>query len=333
MSVGSKTTGDVGDWRPGCDLEALRARDRLLRDLRAYLSGNGLIEVETPLATSSVATDPAIEPMRTRYRGPGAAHGQTLYLQTSPEHAMKRLLAYGSGSIFQICKAFRNGEAGRLHNPEFTLLEWYLVDCDLDTLFAQVLDVARLALGRPDLQSEKRRYAELFSDWFGIDILDCTTERLRQVAITHGVIGAAGLALERDGWLDLLLSHLIQPRLGDERLCFLTDYPASQAALARLQPGGQWADRFEAFWQGIELANGYHELADADEQGARAEADNCRRRAAGQRPLRVDRHLLSALEAGLPDCVGVAVGLDRLLMLRLGRETLDDVLTFSMPRC
>ena len=334
MSAGSRTTDCLNaDWRPGANRAALVARAQALAGLRDYFARAGVLEVETPLACRTVGTDPQLTPMQARYTGPGAPQGLTLYLQTSPEFAMKRLLAAGSGPIYQICKAFRDGEAGRLHNPEFSLLEWYRPGFDLTQLLDEVAQVLRIGLDQPDLSVKISRYADLFSERFAVDVFSTTPARLRAVAVDHNVIGADTLDLDCDGWLDLLLSHLIQPRLGSDALHFVTDYPATQAALARMNPDGQTAARFEAFYRGIELANGYFELVDADEQAGRFEADNCLRRRRGLAPIQADRRLLSALENGVPDCAGVAVGLDRVLMLRLQQNSLDVVLSFSFERC
>jgi len=335
MSAGSKTISEpeIEEWRPGADPLALRSRAAMLSSLRRYFEHAGVMEVETPLACSTSGTDPGLHPLRTRYTGPVFPRGRRLYLQTSPECAMKRLLAAGAGPIYQICKAFRNGEAGRLHNPEFSILEWYRPGFDLARLMDEVADIARIALERPGLPVEYRSYAELFRSGLGVDVFSATPAELQALAVERLVLGAESMDLERDGWLDLLLSHLIQPDLGRDRLCFVTGYPASQAALARLRDDGQTAERFELFLEGIELANGFHELADADEQAQRFEADNCRRRGQGLAPIKVDRLLLGALQHGLPDCSGVAVGLDRLLMLRLGERDIDRVLSFSLQRC
>lgn len=311
----------------------MRARAAMLADLRHYFAAAGVLEVETPLACSSAGTDPALQPLRARYAGPVFPQGTDLYLQTSPEFGMKRLLAAGAGAIYQICKAFRNGEAGRLHNPEFSILEWYRPGFDLEQMMREVAEIARMALDRPELETEHRAYADLFHSEFGIDVFASTAEQLQALAVECLVLGAEGMDLERDGWLDLLMSHLIQPGLGSGKLCFVTGYPASQAALARLNPDGRTAARFELFLDGIELANGFHELIDADEQAQRFEADNCQRRGCGLPPIKVDRLLLGAMQHGLPDCSGVAVGLDRLLMLRLGESDIDRVLSFSLQRC
>lgn len=305
----------------------------MLADLRAYFAAAGVLEVETPLACTTAGTDPALQPLVARYHGPVFPAGADLYLQTSPEFAMKRLLAAGSGPIYQVCKAFRDGEAGRLHNPEFSILEWYRPGLDAVRMMDEVAAVLRLALADPGLPVERRPYAELFAAGLGVDIFAATDEDLRALALRRHVLGAEGMALDRDGWLDLLFSHLVQPDLGREGLCFVTDYPASQASLARLNPDGRTAARFEGFLRGVELANGFWELNVAEEQAARFEADNCRRRARGQPGIRVDRRLLAALEHGLPDCAGVAVGLDRVLMLRLGIDDIDGVQSFSLQRC
>ncbi len=321
----------LDDWRPGASLETLRARARLLARIRAFFAARGVLEVETPLAGISFGTDPAIEPLRSRFTGPGHAQGLDLYLQSSPEFFMKRLLAAGSGPIWQLCKAFRDGEAGPRHNPEFTLLEWYRPGFDERALMDEVAELVSEALDQP-LPVERRRYAELFQTHLGIDPLEADVPALRACALAHAVLGAEGLELARDGWLDLLMSTLIEPHLGREGLTFVTHYPVSQASLARVHADGRTAARFELYWQGMELANGFHELRNAAEQAQRFEHENCRRRSAGQAPMPVDDALLAALEHGLPDCAGVALGIDRLLMCQLGVDDIDQVLAFSLAR-
>lgn len=305
----------------------------MLARVRAFFAELDVLEVETPIAGRSAGTDPQVEPVRARYTGPGASAGTALYLQTSPEFAMKRLLADGSGPIYQVCKAFRDGEAGRLHNPEFTILEWYRPGLDLGVLIEETLQLIRLVLSRGELAAATYRYADLFRRFLDVDVFAATPDALRATAIARGVAGAETLDLDTDGWLDLLMSHVIQPRLGGDRLDVVVEFPASQAALARHNPDGHTAARFEIFHQGVELANGSQELGDPEEQAARFEADNRARRSAGRQTVRVDQALLDALQAGLPDCVGVAVGLDRLLMLSLGRADLDSVISFSFGRC
>jgi len=320
------------DWRPGVDATTLQARAELLAAVRAFFADAGVMEVETPLLAPAAGTDPAVEPLRSCFTGPGFAEGLPLYLQTSPEYHMKRLLAAGSGPIYQIGKAFRDGEAGRRHNPEFTLLEWYRPGFDHHALMDEVAALVLRVLDR-DLPVARRSYRSLFEACYGIDPLSCDVAALQAIALERAVPGAEQLVLERDGWLDLLLSHGIEPGLGRDELTFVTDYPASQAVLARLNPDDpRTAARFELYLEGLELANGFWELADADEQRARFEADRAQRATAGQPDIPLDERLLAALAAGLPDCAGVALGLDRLLMCRLGAGSLDQVMAFTIDR-
>jgi lysyl-tRNA synthetase class 2 len=320
------------DWRPGADLKALQARAELLAAVRAFFAEAGVMEVETPVLAPAAGTDPAIEPLRSCFTGPGHAGGLALYLQSSPEYHMKRLLAAGSGPIYQVSRAFRDGEHGRRHNPEFSLLEWYRPGFDHHALMDELAALLQSVLGRT-LPVTRRSYQSLFQDRYGIDPLRCDVPQLQAVARAAAVPGADQLALERDGWLDLLLSHGIEPTLGRGELTFVTRYPASQAALARLeQDDRRVAARFELYLEGVELANGFWELSDAGEQRTRFETDRARRAAAGQPDIPVDEALLAALRHGLPDCAGVALGLDRLLMCRLGLTDLDQVMAFALDR-
>lgn len=253
---------------------------------------------------------------------------------------MKRLIAAGSGPIYQICKVFRNGERGRLHNPEFTMLEWYRPGFDHHALMDEMEQLVTGLLDEGTLRapSERLTYAEAFARYAGVNPLAAPMEELRDCARAHGIEHVTGLTMDdRDGWLDLLLTHVVGPKLGRQRVCFLYDYPASQAALARIRPGSPAqpypvAERFELYVNGIELASGYHELKDSVEQRRRFEADIKKR--AGLRTLLVpmDERLLAALESGLPDCAGVAVGLDRLVMLATGTANIDETVCFPLPR-
>ncbi len=318
-------------WRPAASADTLRARARLLARIRAYFDAAGVMEVETPIASRAAATDPAIASLRVACPGLGPAV-EPLWLHTSPELAMKRLLAAGSGPIYQICKVFRDGERGRRHHPEFTLLEWYRPGWDHHRLMDEVADLVRHALERPDLPVEKTPYRRLFLDRLGLDPLRATTAALRGAA-ERGIAGTDALDLDRDGWLDLLLSHLIEPGLGRGRLSFVYDYPPSQAALARVSGGEEpAAERFELYLEGMELANGFNELTDASEQRRRFQADLARRAADGMAQPPLDEAFLVALEAGLPDCAGVALGLDRLLMAATGSRHIDEVLAFPLER-
>ena len=305
--------------------------------LRRFFADKGVLEVETPLLSCAGTTDPQIHSFETRYQGPGAARGRPLYLATSPEFAMKRLLAAGSGPIYQVCKAFRQGEAGRLHNPEFTLLEWYRPGFDHFRLMDEVEAlVTELADGRlPDKPAERVSYAELFQHHLGLDPHTADSEALaRCAADLPALAGMSGL--DRDGWLDLLMSHVIQPRLGQGRLTFVYHYPASQAALARIHQSTAdvpaVAERFELFYRGVELANGFHELTDAAEQEARFERDQAQRHVQGLPSIPLDERLLAALGEGIPPCAGVALGLDRLLLVFNGLAQLPDIIAFPFER-
>lgn len=320
-------------WRPSAEMAALRQRAQLLAELRGFFAARGVMEVETPVLYGAGATDPHLLSFSTEYLGPGSPSGRTLYLQTSPEFAMKRLLAAGSGPIYQIGKSFRNGETGRRHNPEFTMLEWYRPGWDYHALMDEVEALIRQVLTTP--AAARVSYGELFLRHLDVDPHCADLAALRDAAIARGIAAPVGLGNDRDGWLDFLWCHSVEPQLGsDGRPLFVVDYPASLAMLARLRPGSPAvAERFELYLHGIELANGFHELADGVEQRRRFEGDNAQRRAAGLPPMPLDEHLLAALEQGLPDCSGVALGVDRLLMLRAGIMNIGGVLAFPFDRC
>jgi lysyl-tRNA synthetase class 2 len=317
----------MASWQPAAGLGQLRARAALLTRIRRFFAARNIIEVETPLLCSSGITDPAIESLRVE-RGDSLTGPR--YLQTSPEYAMKRLLARDGEPIFQIARAFRDGEAGARHNPEFTLLEWYRPGFDHHQLMAEVAELVQYCLGERTLQ--KRSYRELFTELLALDPFTASTAELATTARRQ--IDTGTLAGDRDLWLDLLMSHLIEPQLAALGMVFVYDYPASQAALSRVieVDGFRVGQRFELYVDGLELANGYFELSDVGEQRDRFEADNTRRRECGlaQRPL--DEHLLAALAHGLPDCSGVALGVDRLLMLASGISDIRQVLAFDWER-
>ncbi|MEN8166658.1 MAG: EF-P lysine aminoacylase EpmA [Pseudomonadota bacterium] len=316
-------------WRPSASLDILRARAELLARMRAFFRQAGVMEVETPACSHFGVTDPAIESFTTRYTGPAAAKGERLYLHSSPEFPMKRLLAAGSGPIYQVCKVFRGGELGTRHNPEFTLLEWYRPGFDHLDLMAEVAELVN-GLQPEQLAVERLTYAEAFQRYLAIDPHAASLDELRYCAIDNGIAGAEGLALEHvDGWLDLLLSHIIEPRLGKGRMTFLHDYPATQAALSRVRAGDPpVAERFELYLNGMEIANGFHELTNAAEQRKRFAQDNRERVSQGLAVVPMDTHLLSALQAGLPDSAGVALGIDRLLMYLTRKKAIREVLAF-----
>lgn len=299
-----------------------------------------MLEVDTPVLSHAASTDLQLHSFTTHYAGPDAADGAPLFLHTSPEFPMKRLLAAGSGPIYQIGKVFRNGECGRWHNPEFTLLEWYRPGFDHHALMDEVelLVTGLLDSGLKPAASERVSYGALFLRHAGIDPHTAGAADLREYARARGVGDVPGLTLdERDAWLDLLLTHSVIPRMEPQRLYFVYDYPASQAALARIRPPspGQacaLAERFELFINGIELANGFHELGDSAEQRRRFERDNARRQAQGLPTMPLDEPLLAALAHGMPPCAGVALGVDRLLMLATGAGAISETLAFPFAR-
>ena len=305
-------------WQPSADLEMLKARAELYGSVRAFFLARGVLEVETPILSAHATVDRHIESFSTRHGG---------WLQTSPEFAMKRLLCAGSGPIYQICRVFRREEAGRHHNPEFTMLEWYRPGFDHHRLMDEVEALVRVA-GVASTPFERLSYRQAFQRYAGLDPFSAPLEQLVGVARFDGDAGPQ--AQERDFWLDLIMADVVGPQLGLEAPVFLYDFPASQAALARVNEGR--ALRFELFWKGIELANGFHELADASEQRRRFESDQQWRAANGRDVPPYDRHLVAALCAGLPDCAGVALGLDRLLMLLRGAPRLSATLAFAADR-
>lgn len=318
------------EWRPSAEITLLRRRAALLAGIRAFFAERGVMEVETPLLSASGATAPHLESFTTRYAGPGAPAGLTLYLQTSPEYAMKRLVAAGSGPIYQIAKAFRNGESGGRHNPEFTLLEWYRPGLDYHGLMAEVDALLQRLLGTPT--AERRSYAAAFQYAVQLDPHAAPLDALRGCAAAH-LHAPTDLGEDRDDWLSLLWTHLVEPQLGASgHPVFIYDYPATQGMLARIRPGTPpVAERFELYINGIELANGFQELQDADEQRARFERDLRRRAALGMPAMPVDERLLTALPH-LPSCSGVALGIDRLLMVQSGARELAQVLSFALER-
>jgi len=325
---------DATPWRPQCTLDSLRSRARLNAKIRAFFAVREVLEVETPLLAACGVTDPALYPFTTVFTLPGQREGRRLYLQTSPEYAMKRLLAAGSGSIYQITKAFRNDEVGRYHNPEFTLLEWYREGYSLVDLMDEVEAlIDELAAGRRDLlPAERLTYAEAFIRALGLHPLEASFGELADSAVVRGMPEAAELCGEdRPLWLDLLFSNFVQPALGRRRLTSIHHYPACLPSLARrCETDPRFVERVEIFLDGVELGNGFHELTDPVEQRRRFEHDLEHRRDLGLPEPAIDHRLLEALHAGLPPCSGIAIGLDRLLMVLTGAESLAEVLPFPI---
>ncbi|MBI4601857.1 MAG: EF-P lysine aminoacylase GenX [Planctomycetes bacterium] len=328
------------DFRPAAPLEHLRRRAEILHAARAFLRGRGVLEVETPVLCAAGAVDEHLEPVPAELRPDGPrGPSRRLYLVTSPEHSMKRLVAAGSGPIFQVTRAFRDGERGRLHNPEFTILEWYRPGIDHHALMDEVEALLRVLLGGApallgDGPFDRLTYRRAFLDALGFDPHRVAAGDLSRIAGLEGVPPPPGMDVtDRDAWLNLLLAARVEGTLGLERPAFIHDYPASQAALARLRLGDpSVAERFELYVRGVELANGYHELLDPREQERRFVEANARRRASGKAELPIDRRLLAALEHGVPACAGVAVGLDRVVMLAVGASSIDEVIAFPLEQ-
>ncbi len=313
-------------WRPTATFEILQLRARLLAEIRAFFAERSVLEVETPILARYGVSDPNLHSLVV----PHPSEGGALYLQTSPEFAMKRLLCAGSGPIYQIAKAFRDEERGRLHNLEFTLVEWYRPGLDPAALMLEVEALIRRLLGsRP---CERMSYGKAFEHHTGIDPHRADVRMLRRCAERLGIDLMMPDNGAEDVWLDLFLSHCVAPHLGRRRPCFLYDFPQSQAALAALRKdagGSVVADRFELYIEGIEIANGCRELGDPAEQRHRFEADRKRRRARGLPPMAIDERLIEALGHGLPDCSGVALGFDRLVMVAARLESIEAALAFA----
>jgi lysyl-tRNA synthetase class 2 len=317
-------------WRPTASLGNLRRRAELLGRVRSFFAERGVLEVETPLLGAATVSDLHLASLSCNPSRSAADH--TLYLQTSPEFAMKRLLAAHGEPIFQICKAFRDGEGGRLHNLEFTILEWYRPGWDHHRLMAEVDGL--LAVTLDTAAGEMTTFRDVFVEHLGLDPLRAADPEIVRCAAAHGLDRGCGLDDDdRDGWLNLLLSHCVEPHLGRGRPTFVHDFPASQAALARIRDDDPpVAERFEVWVEGVELANGFHELTDADEQRRRFCDDLSQRHARGLPAVALDERLLAALEHGLPSSAGVALGFDRLVMLACGVNDIADVIPFPLER-
>ena len=322
----------MDDWQPCADLPALRLRAELYALVRRFFAERRVLEVETPILSAAGNTDPNIASFRTQFSGHVGAGPRERWLRTSPEFPLKRLLASGIGDCYELGRVFRNGEAGRRHNPEFTMLEWYRVGWDHRRLMHETTDLVRAALAHVGRAARVREttYRDLFLDALGIDPFADDEAALR-APLEDIAIDPAGL--RRDDWLDLLLTHRIQPSFARDELLLVHDYPASQCALAKLRDGDPpITERFELYLGQLELANGYHELTDPIEQRARFGRDHALRRQRGDSLPPLDERLLSALEYGLPDCAGVAMGVDRLLSAMLDADAIAACLAFPFDR-
>jgi len=316
-------TGPGDNWRPGASRHAIEARAQLAADIRSFFAERGVLEVETAVISSAGNVDPNIESTVT-------ADGR--YLRTSPEFMLKRLLAAGLRDVYEMGRVFRAGEAGRHHNPEFTMLEWYRTGLPYLELADEVADLVR-ACGRgrfDDWPVRRVAYRDLFRDETGLDPWLCGDTDLEDCAAERGLHAGP---LDRQAWIDLLMAEVVQPALPGECLTVVHDYPPEQAALARIRPGETAvAERFELYLGQAELANGYQELTDPAEQSLRFARDARRRERRGQERIPIDHRLVAALQAGLPECSGVALGVDRLLMAILKLDRIDAVLAFSADR-
>ena len=319
---------------PDSHRSALLLRAQLYGTLRSFFATRGVLEVETPMLSVGANTEPNIESFSTRFSGPlPEASPRERWLRTSPEFALKRLLVEGIGDCYEMGRVFRDGEAGRRHNPEFTMLEWYRVGWDHHALAEETCDLIEraLALVGRGVRRERRSYRDLYRAAFGFDAFTAPIDALKAPLAEYGIQADD---LSRDDWLDLLMTHRLQPTFDEDTLLTIMDFPPSQCALARIAGQGEdaVAERYEVYLGGNELANGYHELIDAREQRVRFENDNRRRIARGQRALPIDMALLAALEQGMPDCAGVALGIERLLMAMIGTQDIADVLAFAFHR-
>ncbi|QPG05283.1 elongation factor P--(R)-beta-lysine ligase [Salinimonas marina] len=318
-------------WQPTTSHAQRVARAELLRTIREFFYQREVLEVDTPLLSRGTVTDVHLDAFACEFRHDASGKRLPLYLQTSPEYAMKRLLCAGSGPVYQLCKAFRHEGAGRWHNPEFTMLEWYRPGFDhlqlmqeVDALLQATLDTA---------PAQMMSYQQVMKHHAGLDPLSASHGMLVAALPALGINIDDADALSNDGLLQLIFSMTVEPALGQQQPCFVYGFPASQAALARINDTDpRVADRFEVYFKGAELANGFYELADVEEQRRRFEHDNALRQQAGYPPAMLDENLLAALKAGLPDCAGVAMGIDRLLMLKTQASHIDQVISFPVDR-
>ncbi len=310
-------------WQPRASQDLLLLRAQLLEKIRCFMSERGILEVDTPILSRTGIPDPDISSIPASLSMRGDA--QSFYLHSSPELCMKRLLASGSGAIYQVSKVFRDGEVGRLHQPEFSMLEWYRPGFDHHALMDELSELL-IMLGLPG--ADRHTYDSIFQRYLEVNPHTAPLPILQSLASSLGLHEDSE---DRSLLLEFLFSHSVSPRLGMERPVLLYNYPACQAALARLSGDlPVTAERFELFIAGMELANGFHELTDVGEQRRRFEAENQARNRRKLARVRIDEQFLSALEAGLPDCAGVALGIDRLLMVLSGKQTIDEVMTFPL---
>lgn len=317
------------DWQPSASIENLIKRAEIMAEIRRFFTERGVLEVETPTMSEFSVTDIHLSTFSTKFLAPFENQAKTLHLITSPEYHMKRLLAAGSGAIFQLCRVFRNEEAGKRHNPEFTMLEWYRPHFDMYRLINEVDDLLQQILECEPAESYS--YQFVFQTYVGLDPLCATRAQLVAKAREKGL--QCDDEEDRDMLLQFLFSEVVEPNIGIERPTAVYHFPATQAALAQISPEDhRVAERFEFYYQGLELANGFHELDDAKEQLHRFESDNLNREKMGLPPQQLDSRFLQALKSGIPNCSGVALGVDRLIMLALNATRIEQVMAFGVER-
>jgi len=316
------------NWQPVADIENMKKRARMLQSIRAFFAQRDVLEVDTPSLSTAAVTDLHIESF-------SSTMNEKLYLQTSPEFTMKRLLASGYPSIYQICKVYRKEEQGPFHNPEFTMLEWYRTGFDYKQLMAEVMGLLLVLTGHnePGTGCDQLSYQQAFMQVVNIDPLNTSVNELKECCLQNAIEIPQGMTDDNvDEWLDWVLTQRVAPAFSKDKFTVLYDYPASQCALATINTEKNVAERFEVYFGELELANGFNELRDAKEQKKRFEADNEKRLASGLEAMPIDAHFIAALEAGLPACAGVAIGLDRLLMVLSGKNAISEVLAFPFDR-
>ena len=322
----------MSQWQPSANIEELKARAELLRSIRQFFYDRDVMEVETPLMSNGTVTDVHLDAFSTEFPHHHSGEVKSLYLQTSPEFAMKRLLCAGAGSIYQICKSFRNEAAGRFHNPEFTMLEWYRLGFNDQDLIDEVDQLMQVTLSvNPAIRMS---YQQAFIELLGLDPLSASLTEIKDLVLSYSTDEWLVNEDDADVLLQWLFSMYIEPNLGtDTTPCFIYDFPASQASLAKLnQADPRVAHRFELYFKGVELANGFYELQDAKEQEKRFVKDNQQRAALGLPEKPIDKLFLASLEQGLPDCAGVALGIDRLFMLKQNLAHIEQAMSFYLDR-
>ena len=315
------------EWQPTAPIKNLLARAKIIAEIRRFFCDRGLLEVDTPILSEFGVTDVHLSTFSTEFDSPLCSQPKQLWLSTSPEYPMKRLLAAGSGPIFQLCKVFRNEEAGRKHNPEFTMLEWYRPFFDMYRLINEVDDLLQDILDCPPAESVSYQY--IFQEYVGLDPLSASLEELINKAQEHQLMDAENC--DRDTLLQFLFSMVVEPKIGKDCPLAVYHFPATQAALAQISSEDlRVAERFEFYYKGLELANGFTELTDAREQEHRFNQDNQQREKLGLPQRAIDYRFIEALKAGMPNCSGVALGVDRLIMIALGAENIKEVISFTI---